>query len=295
LLYKKFQDHYGKEGDVLFWKASSTFMSPGIPQLEDEVAEAYKTDPVAAATEYGAEFRADVLAFVAEEIVDAAITPGRGWNAPIAGVKYFAFCDPAGGSGSDAMTLAIAHADHSRQKVVLDLLVGIEPPFAPVETVRAFAAHLERYGLRFLEGDRYGGDWPADRFREHRIGYQFAEESKSKIYGNWLPALMERAVDLPDDKKLRSQLVALDRRTSRAGDIIDHPPNGHDDYANAAAGALLKAYTIGLRMKPEVHEEAPTTLLEQRNQELWARINAMKEPPSGGSGRYSSFNRSGGR
>lgn len=38
------------------------------------------------------------------------------------------------------------------------------------------------------------------------------------------------------------QLVGLERRTARGGrDSIDHPPGGHDDVANAVAGALLGA------------------------------------------------------
>jgi hypothetical protein len=36
---------------------------------------------------------------------------------------------------------------------------------------------------------------------------------------------------------LVDQLVNLERRTGRGGrDIIDHPPHGHDDIANAVAG-----------------------------------------------------------
>ena len=42
------------------------------------------------------------------------------------------------------------------------------------------------------------------------------------------------------NKRLVNQLIGLERRTSRAGrDSIDHDPGGHDDIANAAAGALL--------------------------------------------------------
>ena len=40
--------------------------------------------------------------------------------------------------------------------------------------------------------------------------------------------------------------MSLERRTSRSGrDSIDHPPNGHDDVANAVAGAI--AYASSLR------------------------------------------------
>jgi hypothetical protein len=39
-----------------------------------------------------------------------------------------------------------------------------------------------------------------------------------------------------------SQFVGLERRTSRGGrDSIDHAPGGHDDVANAVAGAAWLA------------------------------------------------------
>jgi hypothetical protein len=45
-----------------------------------------------------------------------------------------------------------------------------------------------------------------------------------------------------DNKRLVHQLVTLERRTSRSGrDAIGHPAGGHDDLANASAGALVIA------------------------------------------------------
>ncbi len=292
ILYERYQENYGKDTGILFWKADSVYMSPGVPRLAEEVEEAYRADPIAAATEYGAEFRKDVMAFVTEDIVAAAVSV-RGWNAPEEGVRYFAFCDPAGGSGSDSMTLAIAHADYARRKVVLDLLVGVEPPFEPGIVVATFVGHLQRYGLRFVEGDRYAGDWPLDRFRAHGVGYMPSEQTKAQIYKDWLPALMERCVDIPDDKKLKSQLLALDRKPSRSGDIIDHPKNGHDDYANAAAGALLKAYTIGLKIKPAESEKPQGTLLEQRQREFQAYLKSLHNPEASKPSKWDYLNRSG--
>lgn len=237
ILYERYQENYGKDTGILFWKADSLYMSPGVPKLEEEVAEAYRVDPVAAATEYGAEFRKDVMAYVTEDIVGAAMTE-RGWLPFDPANRYYAFCDPAGGSGSDSMTLAIAHADRLREKVVLDMVTGAEPPFEPGIVVATFAGYMQKYGLRFVEGDRYAGDWPLDRFRGHSIGYQPSERTKSQIYKDWLPALMEKRVDLPDDKRLKSQLLGLDRRPSRGGDIIDHPKNGHDDYCLPAVASV---------------------------------------------------------
>jgi hypothetical protein len=47
-----------------------------------------------------------------------------------------------------------------------------------------------------------------------------------------------QTIVLPDSPRLVAQIASLERRTSRGGkDSIDHPPGGHDDLANAVAGA----------------------------------------------------------
>jgi hypothetical protein len=45
---------------------------------------------------------------------------------------------------------------------------------------------------------------------------------------------------LPRNDRLVAQIVSLERRVSRAGkDSITHPEHGHDDLANAVAGAAM--------------------------------------------------------
>jgi hypothetical protein len=47
LLWRKFSDHYGKPGPVLFVRAPTTRMNPSVdPQI---IADAYEADPLAAA------------------------------------------------------------------------------------------------------------------------------------------------------------------------------------------------------------------------------------------------------
>ena len=62
-----------------------------------------------------------------------------------------------------------------------------------------------------------------------------------------MPAINSGRVDLLDSDRLVAQLIGLERRTARAGkDSIDHAPAGHDDLANAVAGAVhmvLSAHT----------------------------------------------------
>ena len=69
-----------------------------------------------------------------------------------------------------------------------------------------------------------------------------AEKSKSDLYAALLPAINSRRVELLDHSRLASQLCSLERRTAWGGrDSIDHGPGGHDDVANAVAGALVAA------------------------------------------------------
>ena len=162
--------------------------------------------------------------------------PGRLVLAPVDGVKYDAFVDPSGGS-VDSMTLAVAHQEHGRG--VVDCVVERRPPFSPDDVTKEFAALLAQYGMKQVVGDRYGGEWPRERFCQHGIVYDLAEQAKSDIYLDLLVLLNSGTIDLLDQPRLLAQLGALERRTARGGrDTIDHAPSAHDDLANAAAGAL---------------------------------------------------------
>jgi hypothetical protein len=101
---------------------------------------------------------------------------------------------------------------------------------------------LASYDITEIRGDRYGGEWVAERFREHGIGYEPAEKFKNDLYREFLPILNSGRAELLDHSRLIAQLCALERRTARGGrESIDHPPNGHDDIANAVAGVLTLA------------------------------------------------------
>ncbi len=238
VLYEAHRDHFGVDGDpVLVWQADTRSMNPGVPQ--SVIDRAYEADPASAAAEYGAQFRSDVEAFVPREVVDDAVQPGRYEIAFEQHRPYYAFCDPSGGS-QDAMTLAIAHREGER--AVLDVVRERKPPFSPDDVTREFAEMLKSYGLSSVRGDRYGGEWPRERFLAHGISYEPADKTRSEIYADLLPLLMSGRIELLDNKRLTTQLASLERRTSRSGkDSIDHAPGGHDDLVNAAAGALVRA------------------------------------------------------
>jgi hypothetical protein len=234
-LWSAYRRHWAKDGPALIWRADTRTMNPTV--AESIIMEAYEADPASAAAEYGAEFRTDVDSFVAREVVEAAAIPGRYELPPVPRTSYVAFTDPSGGS-SDAFTLAIAHGEDNRG--LLDCVREFKPPFSPEAVVAEFAETLKHYSIREVTGDRYAGEWPRERFREHGIDYKTSERSKSDIYRELLPLLNSGKVELLDNTRLINQISALERRTARGGrDSVDHGPGGHDDLANACAGALV--------------------------------------------------------
>ncbi len=245
VLWDAFDRYFGKENkSILVWRAPSWKMNPTLSKefLEEEFAR----NPESARAEYGAEFRKDVQNFVPLEVVRDCIDPEVEERPPEEGISYMAFVDPSGGS-SDSFTLAIGHVDPDTNKRVLDVIRERKPPFSPEAVVEEYAALLDSYNVREVYGDRYAGKWPAERFAAHGIRYKQAPMVKNEIYLAFLPLLNSRSVRLLDNKVLFNQLVSLDRRTGRSGrDIIDHPPGGKDDVANAVAGVL----TLGKSYKP---------------------------------------------
>lgn len=90
-----------------------------------------------------------------------------------------------------------------------------------------------------MTGDRYGGEFPRELFRNHGISYELAQQTKSELFRDFLPLLNSVRVVLPRSDRLVSQVVALERRVSAGGkDTITHPLHGYDDLANAVAGAV---------------------------------------------------------
>jgi hypothetical protein len=237
-LWKAHQAHYGRDDDMLVWAAPSRRMNPKVPQ--GLVDRALEEDEPRARAEYLAEFRRDVETFVSLDAVQACVVPNRRELPGAEALDYVAFADPAGGSGSDSFTLAVAHREEDR--VVLDAVRERRPPFSPDAAVEEFSQLLRAYRVSRLKGDRWGGSWVAERFARFGIAYEVAPLTKSELYAALLPAINSARVELLDDRRLLAQLVGLERRTSRGGrDLIDHGLGHHDDVVNAAAGAIYEA------------------------------------------------------
>ena len=250
-LYKHFRKHYGKDDNPVFvWQSDSLTMNPTLSK--DAIDRAREDDPAGAASEWDGLFRSDVAGFFPPDSIEAFVRrgyqyfdaspsgPSGGVGLPDASVPvvYTAYVDTSGGS-VDSMVLAVAHTDMDGMRV-LDLVDERRPPFSPEAVVAEFAAVLREYGLTEVTGDKYAGDWVSERFAEHGINYRASDKPKSEMYLDLLALVNSRKIVLPDNDRLVSQLIRLERRPSRSGrDLIDHPTHEHDDCANAAAGALV--------------------------------------------------------
>ncbi|AZO12540.1 hypothetical protein EJ074_28010 [Mesorhizobium sp. M3A.F.Ca.ET.080.04.2.1] len=236
-LWDAFRRYWGQEAGPLVWRATTLEMNPSVPP--SVIDEAMSRDAVSARAEYLAEFRTDMEMLLTRESVAECVSPGILERPPMGHARYAAFVDPSGGS-ADSMTLAIAHAHGD--DAILDAVREVRPPFSPEAVVATFAAVIRSYGIRSVTGDRYGGEFPRELFRRHGVEYRLSEQNRSDLYLALVPAINSQRVELLDVPRLESQLVSLERRTSRSGrDIVDHPSGGHDDLANAVAGALALA------------------------------------------------------
>jgi hypothetical protein len=242
LLWRKFDQNFAKPSDdVLVIRAPTVTMNPSIDRAA--VERAMLEDPVGAHAEWLSEFREDISGFVSLEVVNGCTSFGITERPRIEGVTYSLFFDAAGGgSGGDSAACGVAHKDHEQNKLVLDYLREYKPPFSASAVIDAIAAVADQYGISDCYGDRFAKGFVGERLREHNKRFRDAPLTKSGIYGEILSWLNSYRCVLIDSQRLRSQMLALDRRPGPGGtEIIEHPRrlNARDDAANAACGALM--------------------------------------------------------
>jgi hypothetical protein len=245
VLWDTFKKHYGPDGAPLTLVARGTTreFNQTIPQ--SEIERELERDRARNTAELLAEFRNDLENYVHYEVVEACI--GSYFEMPPAqSTSYYAFVDPSGGS-DDSFTLAVSHRDHER--VVIDCIREVKPPFSPEQVIIDFVSVLKSYRCHCVTGDRFGGEFPREQFNKRGIRYVVSERVKSQIYVDFLPLLNSGRVVLPRNDRLVRQLCSLERTTARGSgrDNIDHPSGSgmHDDVANCTAGCAVLAGTFG--------------------------------------------------
>ena len=234
--WNQYGKHFGKDdSDVLVWNAPSRVMNPTLPQSVVDAAMA--EDMAAALSEYGGQFRDDVGIFISPEMIEKLVVTGRPETLPQSQHRYFAFVDMSAGRHDDA-AVAIAHREN--RKVILDYVKAYKPPFNPHAVIGQISDELRRWGIKRIQGDNYAGDFVNSAFASNGMQFANCDKNKSALYAELLPILTSGEIEILDQPKLVKQLSCLERRTRSGGkDVIDHPPNSHDDLANAVAGVAV--------------------------------------------------------
>jgi hypothetical protein len=283
LLHSKHREYFGTDDDDTLVVSGGTKVFN--PSISDTVISAQRTaDPTAAASEWDAEFRADLTAFLDDQTIDAAIDYGRPLELPPRpGQHYRAFCDASGGR-SDHYTVAIGHTRAGRY--VIDALRGAAPPFDPGWVTKDLADLVKRYACHEVTGDNYSAEWTQKAWQHNGLRYVVSELPKSALYLEVLPLFTQGLVSLPDHPRLLRELRLLERRTHRSGrDTIDHGRNGNDDYANAVAGCLrglaARGGFLAISGWESDAEEEPAPVQWQHPADLAraALLARIKQPP----------------
>jgi hypothetical protein len=250
-MYRRFKALHGNDdNEDVCWFAPSTGMNPCLPQIV--IDKAMVEDAGRARAEYLNVWREDISDFMPVDVVEAATDFGVPVRAPLSGdvARYVAFCDAAGGTGQDAFTLAVAHAEHNDPKrmVVVDFIAERKPRFVPAQVVAEFAEVLRTYRITQVQGDKFAGGFHADEWARRGIKFLPCETTTSENYLAALPAFLAGRVRLLDNAVLRQQLASLERRALSTGrESVGHPAvsGAHDDVATAVCGAVVQAARPG--------------------------------------------------
>jgi hypothetical protein len=236
-LHDAFKRHYGKDGDVLVWKAPTKVMNSTVPQSIIDAA--MERDPASAAAEWMAEFRSDLEDYISRETVIQCVDVGVYERSPIPTTRYVSFVDVSGGS-VDSTCCAVGHLEGDL--IVVDALREIKAPHDPESATEELAQFLASFKVSETTGDRYSAQWCAQAFEKRRIRYKHSELNKSQLYVELLPRLNAKTIRLLDHPRAINQICGLERHTTRGGrDSIDHPSGSgsHDDVANVLANLAV--------------------------------------------------------
>jgi hypothetical protein len=222
-------------------QADSRTLNPCLRR--DVVDRAYEEDAIAAAAEFGGEFRQPVTAYLDRSVVERAVEKGVTGRTRLPGVTYRAHVDVSGGTGSDSFCACIGHKMHDagRDICVVDALFEAKPPFDPDQVTKQAGQLLLQWGVTDATGDAYAAAWPITAFAKHGIRFHTASLTTSELYLHTLPLWTAGRVSMLDNARAVDQLCNLRRRLGQAGkETVTHPKNAHDDLACVIAGLLWR-------------------------------------------------------
>jgi hypothetical protein len=238
-MYRRFKELFGNDGaEDVCWFATSQMMNPRLPQ--SVIDKALATDSARAKAEFLNEWRSDLSDFIPGDAIDACTDVGVYERPPMPNTKYFAHCDAAGGTGKDSLAFSISHCDSS---YVVDVVREYKPRFIPAAAINELAQLCKAYRITTVRGDKYAIGFHLNEWKTHGITFEPCENTTSENYLTVLPLMLAGRVRLPDNKTLRAQLGALERRPGEGREQVSHPQHdaAHDDVACACCGAIVAA------------------------------------------------------
>ncbi len=245
-MFRKYRELHGNndaaDASGICWFAPSTVMNQKLPQ--SVVDQALAENPPKARAEFLGIWREDMADFCPHDVVEVDTDRGVFERPPMRGINYLCHVDAAGGTGSDSITLGIAHAEPDTDRVVLDVLRERKPRFIPRDVIAEWAQLLKSYNISEVQGDSFAGGFHADEWARQHVRFKACDNSTSENYLAALPLLLSGRARLLDHASLRSQITSLERYAQANGhEVVRHPAtaSAHDDLATSAAGALVAA------------------------------------------------------
>jgi hypothetical protein len=275
VFYDRWKQYFGTDdNNTLVVRGSTAQFNPLFPQ--STVDRALQQDYQRYAAEYLSEWRDDLQALVSREIIEKCVTWGCYELPPRRDKTYFAFIDPAGGSGKDSMSLAISFLEYGKETVTIAALREAKPPFSPEATSKEFAELMRSYNISFCIADKFAGEWVVEQMGKFGIRVEQCAKAKSELYLDLLATLMSGRVELLDDPRAVNQIASLERRNRSGGRAsIDAPVGQHEDVANSIAGAVsisLFKYAYNLNAMGDGDDENDDILAARRFRE--ARLSS---------------------
>jgi hypothetical protein len=208
--------------------------------------------------EYGAQFTENITAWVVPDVLDPCIVRGRTELARVETAIYVVAIDPAFRSCDFA--LAVLHRTANGSIVVdrVEHWTGTKKAPVPFEwACEKIAEIAKQYGIRKVTGDQHCADIIKQHFNKLGITYSdlsFGTYTRADLFGTLRHLLVQRKIEILDDKTLLKQLRALEERSSPNGSIDIRPAYGQKD--DVAVAVALAASELAKRPpKREPHFE----------------------------------------
>jgi terminase large subunit-like protein len=285
LLHNKHKQYFGVDSDDTLVVQGST-LTFNKTLNEQSIAAQQAADPTASRSEWLGEFRDDLVGFLDDAIIDAAIDRDRPLELPPQpGIFYRAYVDVSGGAvGGDAYTISVAHKDLQSGRLIIDVVRGRSGPFDPQILTEEYADLCKQYRVGSVNGDYYSAEWSSSAWQKTGTSYIRSLLTASAIYLEALPLFTRQLVSLPDHPTLLRELRLLERSPTKMGkDQVTHPRGQHDDFANAVCGALnLIGTYLGYDLHSGAFDDGPYSVVDdpvakfQRERAAKANADLMK-------------------